>query len=107
MALLSLPVDSENSNYDFNISLDGAEYNLEFFWNDRASLWMMSIFNPTREILLLGSIPLVLDFPLTYQYVADNLPPGDFLVINLTGAPSPPLRNNLGSDVKMYYVDSS
>ena len=105
MALLTLPVDVENANYDFNISLDGVVYNLEYYWNERAALWQMSVYDSTRENLLLGSIPLVLDFPLTYQYVADELPPGDFLVINLTGDSTPPNRNNLGTDVKAYYND--
>lgn len=106
MALLRMPVDSENPNYNFNTSLEGREYNFEFIWNGRSQLWYMSILNPSRETLIMGSIPLVLGVDLTGQYIDPDLPPGDFYAINLTGANAPPDRYNFGSDVILYYLES-
>ena len=98
MTTLTIPVDSENPDYNFQIDLDGATYTLDFKFNGRANTWQMSIFDASGENLIIGSVPVLEGIDLLYPYEGvPGRPPGNFIAINETGG------NDLGTDIKLYY----
>lgn len=106
MALLEITTNSDSENYDFEIDLEGTVYTLEFAYNKRRDLWNMSIIDLSENILL-ASIPLLVDIPLTDQYVNEELPPGRFILLDETGEQRDPGRNDLGETIKLFYEESA
>lgn len=106
MATLQIPVDSVDPSYDFQIDLEGVTYTLDFDYNERAQQWQMSILNSTGDALILGSLPLLTDTSLLYQYVGIvELPPGSFFLFDDTNQNRNPNRDNLGTEVNLYYEE--
>ena len=105
MAFLEIPTSSDSENFNFEIDLEGTVYTLEFSYNKRRDLWIMSILDAS-ENLLLGGIPLLTSIPLTDQYVDENLPPGRFILLDETGQNKDAGRNDLGATIKLFYDEA-
>jgi len=107
MTTLVLPVRSDFKAYDFQIDLEKVVYTLDFGYNSRSASWYMSIFDQAKENLLIGDVPILIDIPLTDQYVDERLPPGRFIAINETGDNSEAASENFGTDIKLLYQEST
>lgn len=105
MAFLEIPTNTDSEHFDFQIDLEGTIFTLEFAYNKRRDLWIMSILDAAENILL-GNIPLLTSFPLTDQYTNENLPPGRFILLDETGQNRDAGRNDLGSTIKLFYDEA-
>jgi len=105
MAFLEIPTNSDSEHFDFEIDLEGVVFTLEFSYNKRRDIWVMTIIDSSENILL-GNIPLLTNIPLTDQYVDEELPPGRFILLDETGENRDASRNNLGSTIKLYYDEA-
>ena len=107
MAVLTLPVDSENPSYEFQVDLEGATHTLRFDFNTRAGLWQMSLLDAAAENLVIGSVPVLTGVSLFSNYkAAPGIPPGDFVAINEADPGADAGRDDLGSAVKLFYAES-
>ena len=107
MTTLVLPVRSDFNAYDFQMELESVIYTLDFGFNSRSSRWYMSIYDQSKENLLVGDIPILVSIPLHDQYIDPLLPPGRFIAVNETGTNEQPTRDNFGVDVKLFYQEST
>ena len=106
MATLVIPTDSEFDSFDFSVDLDGVTYTIDMSFNRRANLWMTSLWDSERDNLILGQIPALSGISLFYNYANAEIPPGEMLFIDETGQGRNPDRDNLGTDIKMIYIEA-
>ena len=78
--------------YDLSISLQGNSYILEFTYNERMSLYTLSLFDAERNPIVLG-VGLVPEYPILLDYAIPNMT-GYFL---LTRKPT-----NISEPYKLY-----
>ena len=107
MAAFNMPIRTDGyPHFDFECELDGRSYVFEFIWNERATVWYMTIADSVGTVLLAG-IPIVLDYPLISRFASDDLPPGEFQAVDTTGEGTPPTLEDFGSRVQLLYFDES
>lgn len=106
MATIIVPARSDLPAYKFSMDLDGTIYVLDFGFNARTNLWYMSIIDQSDN-LIIGDIPILVNIPLTDQYVKKGLPPGRFIAIDETGKKQNPGIKDLGTTVKLFYQEVS
>lgn len=107
MATLELPVRSDLPSYEFQIDLEERIYTIRIQWNDRKERWVMNILTSEGVPVLMG-ITLLTNVGLIDQYlnISSEMPPGRFFCIDETGAGKNPGINDLGNDVKLFYLTS-
>jgi hypothetical protein len=105
MAAREILLDSTDPHFTVQVQLDGSSYTLELEWLEGAQAWFVSLLNPTAEPVLSG-LKVVVDWPFTWRYRTRGVPPGQ-LVFLADGDSVPPGRLDLGSRVKLYYVDAA
>jgi hypothetical protein len=99
-----LPIDSTDSWVEFTTTLDGADYIIELAFNTRDARWYLTLYTADREVLL-ESVPLVVDYPLSGR-VAWNpaTPPGLLMALDMTGAGREiAAQEELGTRVQLLY----
>lgn len=75
MPTFLIPVLTNNPFFEISVPLDGIVHILEFYWNIRAQRFFLSVFDSENKLIISG-IPIVLNFPLFYQYKNLNIPKG-------------------------------
>ncbi len=107
MSTLEMPVRSDLPAYQFQIDLEEKIYTLAFKWNDRKERWVMSILTSEGVEVLMG-IVLLTDVAIVDQYlnISVEMPPGRFFVIDETGEGKNPGIDDLGNDIKLFYLTS-
>lgn len=88
---VDIPIQDEPF-YDLSISLQGNSYILEFTYNERMSLYTMSLYDAERNPIVLG-VGLVPEYPILLDYAIPNMT-GYFL---LTRKPT-----NISEPYKLY-----
>lgn len=106
MATQELPVRSDLPQHEFQIDLEGTIFTITIRFNERKARWVMDIGDSNGTSILAG-IVLLTDVNITDQYVGDNLPPGRFFVVDETGEGKNPGINDLGNDVKLFYLEAN
>lgn len=107
MATLEIPLDISQPDHQFYLDLEKVVYLFHFRLNARSNRWMMSIYAEDGTTLLLGSIPLVVDWDLTGRFKNEELPPGKFAVLDLTGNAEEPTEDSFGTTHILVYVEST
>lgn len=104
-----IPTNSVLLKWSQVTSLDGQQYTLFFYWNQRMSVWFMDIYDVTGTVQLLVGIPLLASFPLIENYVdnIEGLPPGNFQLLDNTGQNQEATQANFGNGVNLYYQAAS
>ena len=108
MALIEIPVDPNIASQKFQIILDGALFNLRFYWNTRQDTWAIDISNDAEEPLIQG-IKIMPNWMSLFRYQIPGFPGGDFIVVDTTGGGVPPERTEFGTDarVKLLYEEAA
>lgn len=97
MAVVLIPTTPGAPYHTQKTRLDGRDYVLQFAWNEREARWYLSLFDEEEQPLALG-IKLVANWPLLRFYRFDpRVPPGELMVVDLTGDGSPPGLDELGA----------
>lgn len=105
MATLTIPITYEYSSYDFQLDLEGATYLFTFRYNARADRWFMNISDENENVLIAG-VPLITNYNLLAPYKNAKLPPGRFYMYDETGAERTAGREDFGTTIKLFYVES-
>ncbi len=106
MATLVMPLRADVPAYTFQLSLEGRLYNWVIRFNERMSRWIMDISDENNTPLVLGT-PIQVDFNLIKRFKQSALPPGDFFAVDESGEGKQPDRQDLGNDIKLFYIEAS
>lgn len=98
-----LPVKSDATFFDLQVTLEDVTYTLEFRWNVRASAWFMNILDAEGENMIRAGLRLVADFPL-WPYGASRTPPGAFVCVDTTQQGQDPGLEDLGDRHQLLYL---
>lgn len=97
-----IPFKNAPSQWQEQIRLDGQDYVLTFSWNALNEYWSMDILTRDLEPIVLG-IKIVVNYNLTYPYVAEGIPPGDIVCQNLIGSDDKIQRYDMGDVTELIY----
>lgn len=109
---LLIPLRSDLPFFDFQATLDGATYTLEFRWNTREKSWYLNILTD-EGVPIIMSIKFLIDHPLGCRSVNPLKPPGVFLAEDTSGARVDAGFNeetgigDLGDRIILLYFESS
>lgn len=103
MALLRIPTEPY-PNTTMQSDLDGTTYSFRFRWSERASCWHMDMWTLDGVPVVL-SARLVTGFPLLRRVVRELRPPGELIVLDLTGPGEEPTLEEFGSRFALFYLD--
>ena len=86
--------------YEYSVSLEGNSYIIEMIYNERSSLYFMSLYDADRNPIVL-SAALVPGYPIMFDYALPNLT-GFFLLIQKGTLESEPYKE-FPDKLKQYY----
>jgi hypothetical protein len=104
MAIFDLPIRNDVTNYDFSVELDGRVYTLRYYLNSRDGFWYQDIRTEDGTALFLGR-RIAVDTPLTQRLRNKLLPPGDFVLVDLTSQDSEATQDTFSIDHLLTYLD--
>lgn len=91
-----------------DVVLEGVSYKLRYHYNDRESLWYLSV-NTSENSPIVEGIKIVLDIPLLRKSADNTLPLGEIIAIERDffsdSAGQPPSLTDLGTRVDLFYID--
>lgn len=104
MGTLFIPLPVELERFSVRATLDGSEYKIKLDWNDRASLFSVSIYTAADVAIVEGQAGKV-DLPLFSRF-ADARLPGGYLMLQDTSGTRTEIEavEDLGDRVKLVYV---
>ena len=86
--------------------LDGRDYLLSFFWNEREEAWYLQL-DDEAGVPIAAGIKLVLDWPLIGRVADARRPPGSLMAVDPSGNPARPGLQDLGTRVQLVYADAA
>lgn len=109
MAIVEIPVSSENPHSFFTTTLSNVTYGFEFIWNARAEAWFFSLYDVEEEPIVSGR-KVVVSTPLleTFRWDA-RIPSGTLYALDTSGQDLDPGEKDLGpgARVKILYDDGA
>jgi len=105
MALLEIPVIKSEDAYEFSLSIESVLYFFSFNYNLRRKRWLMDISNADKEPILYG-VSMLTDVDIMNRFKSEDLPPGIFLVFDLSGISKNPEELDFGESVILLYEES-
>jgi len=106
MAIIKIATRSDFPSYSQRVELDGVIYNLAIRYNERMARWVLDIQDQEENDILIGA-PMLTGIPLLQQYVKNDLPPGDFILLHRDASDINAEREDLGDSVNLFYFDES
>lgn len=103
MSFQQLPIDSSESDYTIDLSIDYKLYRFNIYWNPRGEFWVIMILDSNYDIIAVSKI--VTNYPLFFRSSDKRLPQGIFWVVDTTEKGLEPTRDNLGSEILIIYED--
>lgn len=98
--------DTDALQYDQLTQLEGFEYLLSFFWSDVEGAWYMTVSDQNANLLAAG-IKLVCNVDLLSSFTNTALPPGVFIVNNLTNVDSDMMQpSDIRNNYPLCYITS-
>jgi hypothetical protein len=104
--LYECPTRVDLPAYTYSIQLDGSLFNLSFTYNDRMDRWMISIADTSGNILI-GEVPVIVNYPLFDRYKVAGLPLGTLFAFDTANTNTDPTRYDLGDRVRLYYQSAA
>jgi hypothetical protein len=104
MAFHQIPLIPDNPHFSIQIALDGATYEIECRYNTREGSWYFSLLDADGEPIEMGR-KMVADWSMIYRSQHASRPPGEILVLDLSGAGLDPGEGDLDDRVILVYAD--
>lgn len=107
MAFKLIPIVSKPDLYQLSIRLNGILLKLTYRYNSRNDTWYKDISDINNNVLLRG-IPClsnIVKMTSVYQVLPNDLL-GDFLYFDISGNNLDVSHDDLGDQIKVYYVDN-
>lgn len=102
--MLTIPCRPDQTDYAFQVALDGATFTLRFRWNTRELAWYMDVGDET-DAPIYTSVKIVVNFPLGFRSRDPRRPLGFFLAGDTTKKGRDPGIADLGDRVQLYYFE--
>lgn len=105
MSLLIIPIQEGVPSWRQRTPLDGTDYLLDFFWNDRAKAWYLSVLTVDGDPIICGK-KIVCSMPtFKRKRYDDRLPPGEIVCIDWNDKIDVPQFDDLNRSATLYYFD--
>lgn len=104
MAQFRIPLEPDNKNYRFFITLDDVEYYIDLKWNIMVNAWYMGMGLATGEAIF-HSMLVESEWPLFANEQSPLLPPGNIIVFDTENLGRRPYLGELGRSFEMIYFD--
>ena len=101
--MIIIPINSEDAAWVQSVQLEGRSYQMRFYYVDRTSSWYGSIRTAEGDPIISGQ-RLTASWHLWANIPDTRLPPGVFLVEDLSGQDLSPGRDDLGTRVELWYL---
>lgn len=98
-----IPLDPELSNYNFEVELKNKIYKFNVEYVARCDFWVISLYDSENN-LLAEAVPQT-NFPLFLNCSSDNMPAGNFYIVDLTGTNQDITRSNFGKDIILVFEE--
>ncbi len=106
MATVILPTRTDGAQrYSFRSMLGGVLYAFEFFWNVRDLSWSFTLSDTSGNLLL--SRKITVGTPILSRFQQANLPYGEIVAYDTSGANIEPGLTELGSRVVLTFTDGA
>lgn len=106
MTTFNLPTFAAQADHRYNITLDGVFVALEFHYNTRADRWTMHLFD-IDDVAVRHGVRLVTGIDLLQRVAVVIAPPGQFTVVDTTGADTEPNLTTLGVEALLRYIEQA
>lgn len=106
MSYFECPTRVDLPAYSYQVQLDGITFGLAFTYNDRMEKWMLSISDASGN-LLVGEVPVQVNYPLFDRYKVAGLPAGTLFAYDTANTNTDPTRYELGDRVRLYYQSAA
>ena len=93
-------IPSTNPRTTQTVTLDAADYRIEFTWRERLASWYVSLYTLGGEPLVQGRRYSRIGFNLALELKGLGGPPGQFFTI----MPEAIERTALGSEARLFYI---
>lgn len=100
--IIQLPLTTDTPQ-SFTVQLGTVTYQVNLYWNDRSSVWLMDLFNPTTQAPIVTGLALTLGADLLAPY---SLGIGSLMVIDETGTHTEATLTSLGSTTNVYWISA-
>ena len=98
--IYEIPITVTGPSWTQETALDGRKYLLTFRWNAREACWYLSL-SDINNVSILAGLKLIDGASLLRHGVGVDRPPGEILCLG------DPTYDNLGTDVRVVYMDAS
>ena len=107
MAFYETPLNTQEDTYQLRTTYDGAIISLRLRYNNRNDCWYCTLLDSNNNILI-ESIPLLSRVIRMFDiyHVLPNTMLGDLIMQDITTGLNDCDRENLGSVIKMFYVNN-
>lgn len=106
MTTYRLPTFAEDTDYKYNIQLDGETFTLDFHYNARADRWNMSVLDVEQNPVKYGA-RLVIDIDLLQRVALGTKPAGQLTVVDTTGNDTEPTQATFGEECQLRYIEEA
>lgn len=103
---VTIAIVPDANHFSLDVVLEGATYGLELRWNERLSLWLLSVYDAAGTLLAAGR-PVVLGAELLGRSGSAALPPGTLFAIDTSGKDLEAGRIDFGTRVQLVYIESA
>ena len=102
MASVIIPVENTDDAQRFDITLDGVDLLMDFFYLDRTSSWYVELREPNTNELIQGTTRLTVGYPIFF-HDDPRLPPGQIFVFTGAQPPEPMRLRDLDTIAFIWY----
>lgn len=103
--IIRIPVDPNQTHFEFRTTLEEVDFVFSFRWNNRMSRWIMDIKDAEESPLILGQ-PLNVNVDYLARFKVDGLPDGQILFVDATGSEGEAGVEDLGDSHFLGYITS-
>jgi hypothetical protein len=104
MSMYYLPTWEAPQHYEYQTDLEGKIYTLNFYWNQRAGAWFLSVSDLDGNRLVAGR-KVLLNTPILGRAIRPDGPPGLLYAVDTSGEDTEPGQTDFGGRVRLVYVD--
>lgn len=106
MTIFRIPLPTSIPHFVLQTQLDGETFTIRVHWNERESAWYLELAD-LEGVTIVASRKLVADWSLLHRVTDDRRPPGELVVVDLTGEGIDPGLDDLGERVELNYADAA
>ncbi len=100
---LEIPLDKRETNYTFDVSLDGTVYTFRVYWNVRSGNYFFDLLRATDSAVVLRSARVAVGTAPLVRVTGDARPAGELFVLDTSEKDTDPELYELGDRVQMLY----